>query len=96
MLRFTVGRARRGGDAQEKSPRAVAAGFSGAVPAYLDALRVDFFSPPWLLRLLEALAWLRDDLGSLLAELRSDLLRELLLELLDCFVAISNSLNALR
>jgi hypothetical protein len=61
----------------------------------LDALRV-FFSPPWLLRLLEALAWLRDDLASLLAELRSDLLRELLFELLDCFVAMWNSLNALR
>jgi hypothetical protein len=62
----------------------------------LDALRVDFFSPPWLLLLLEALAWLRDDLASLLAELRSDLLRELLFELLDCFVAMWNSLNALR
>jgi hypothetical protein len=95
MVRFSVGRAQRGGDGQEKSPRAVAAGSSRGA-AYLDALRVDFFSPPWLLRLLEALAWLRDDLGSLLAELRSDLLRELLLELLDCFVAISNSLNALR
>jgi hypothetical protein len=34
------------------------------------------------------LAWLRDDFESLFAELRSDLLRELLLELLDCFVAM--------
>jgi hypothetical protein len=45
------------------------------------------FSPPWLLRLLELLAWLRDDFESLRAELRSDLLRELL-ELFDCFVAM--------
>ena len=54
---------------------------------YFDELREDFFSPPWLLRLLEPLAWLREDFESLLAELRSDddLLRELLL---DCFVAM--------
>lgn len=55
---------------------------------YFDELREDFFSPPWLLRLLEPLAWLREDLESLLAELRSDLLRALLLEPLDCFVAM--------
>ena len=54
---------------------------------YFDELRDERFSPPWLLRLLEPLAWLREDLESLFAELRSDLLRELL-ELFDCFVAM--------
>lgn len=70
----------------QESPRRVRRASQGSRGfAYFDELLDAFFSPPWLLRLLEALALLREDLESLFAELRSDLLRELLL---DCFVAM--------
>jgi hypothetical protein len=68
--------------------RGVCSGLCRVLTSYFDELREDRFSPPWLLRWLDPLAWLREDFESLFAEPRSDLLRELLLELLDCFVAM--------
>jgi hypothetical protein len=82
-------------DRPNEEARSFRCGLPGPRPAYFEALRVDFFSPPWLLRLLEALAWLGEDLDSVLAAVLSDLPLERLSVLLDCFVAMWNSLDAL-